>query len=92
MFFVTKRHMALTLFAVFVAGILLGSAFRPMTSDAISGHQHRDIYQLYRIDPEAPLSVVFRGACIEAEDSAAHVILREYGDGVAVFGCKRVGY
>jgi hypothetical protein len=30
--------------------------------------------------------------CLGAEDSAAHLRLRQYGNGTAVYGCYRKGY
>jgi hypothetical protein len=36
--------------------------------------------------------VVFRHHCLDAEDSAGHLVLRGYGDGVATYGCARRGY
>ena len=51
-----------------------------------------DVYELWRVSPDAPLSVRFKGTCIEAEDSAAHLKLVEYSTGEVVYGCQRRGY
>ena len=50
-----------------------------------------DTYQLWKGSPHVPLSVVFKGRCLHAEDSAAHLVLKEYG-AKTVFGCRKHGY
>jgi hypothetical protein len=68
-----------------IGGITIGQAQGARTA-------RRDVYELYRISPEAPLSIVFKGRCIEAEDSAGHLKLVEYDKGQTVFGCYKRGY
>lgn len=36
--------------------------------------------------------IVVRTRCLNAEDSAAHLRLVDYGNGRAVYGCARKGY
>jgi hypothetical protein len=55
-------------------------------------HGHRDIYNAWYTSPNAPLSIVFKGRCIEAEDSAAHLVLVDYDRGKTVIGCKHRGF
>jgi hypothetical protein len=38
------------------------------------------------------VTVKVYGNCLNAEDSAAHLKLLRYGNGVAVYGCDRGGY
>jgi hypothetical protein len=37
-------------------------------------------------------SIKVYGHCLDAEDSAAHLKLLRYGNGVAVYGCDKGGY
>jgi hypothetical protein len=68
-----------------VVGLTGGAAYG-------SGRNHADTYQAWRTSPNAPLSVTFRGRCLEAEDSAAHLRLISYDRGHVVYGCKRRGF
>lgn len=52
--------------------------------------------RFHRVDGTGPINtVVFRGHCLDAEDSAAYgLVLRSYSSttGIAVYGCKHRGY
>lgn len=41
---------------------------------------------------DEPVQYHIRQACLAAEDSAAHLKLVDYGDGVVRYGCFRKGY
>lgn len=83
-----RLKLLICVLVVWTLGLVVGTTL----SDAHTQGSRRDVYTLYRIDPDAPLSVTFRRDCIEHEDSAAHLWLAEYGQGVAVYGCQKGGY
>ena len=89
-----SRYYRLVLFMalalVLGTGIVLGVTVATAWSQGQGSRA--DVYELWRVSPDAPLSVRFKGTCIEAEDSAAHLRLVEYSRGEVVFGCQRGGY
>jgi hypothetical protein len=47
----------------------------------------KDIYELWRGSPQAPLSIVVVKRCIRAEDSASHLELVSYSRSVVKLTC-----
>ena len=81
-----------TLLICLMVGFVGGAVAQATVLPSSTAPARRDIYELYRVSPGAPLSIVFKGTCIENEDTAAHPKLVEYNKGQTVFGCYKRRY
>lgn len=80
---IARWALAVSLVAVLVLGILLGSA-----TASTRGRWIR--FESVNGSPDRVL--VVKSVCLDAEDSAGHLKLRAFGSDRIVYGCYRRGY
>lgn len=68
------------------AGVGVAAAGGGGSSSRWSGFDRREA------DPSRITTIHVWGRCLDAEDSAAHLRLRRYGNDAAWFGCAHAGY
>jgi hypothetical protein len=80
----------------FITGVLVGAtiATAGVASAAGGGGSSAQWSRFDRREPEPSRITTIHvwGRCLDAEDSAAHLRLRRYGNDEAWFGCYRAGY
>lgn len=73
----------------FMCGVWATKATADVTPKLSHG---KAIYQMWRGDATAPLSIVVIKHCLSEEDSAAHLRLVDYSHAKVVLGCAHRGY